>query len=115
MAMAQAFSDAVQGVIHRVRRPQRDPPPPELELGDLHQTTVVGSTNGTEHANQIGITPLLQSPSLETWNSPKKNTFRLAAVFWSFFVCGANDAAYGVRIQSSPLPENSTVRYTDLL
>jgi hypothetical protein len=96
MAMAQAFSDAV----HRVRRPQRDPPPPELELGDLHQTTVVGSTNGIEHANQVGITPLLQSPSLETWNSPKKNTFRLA-VYWSFFVCGANDAAYGVRIKSS--------------
>ena len=115
MAMAQAFSEAVQGRIHRVRRPQRDFPPPELELGDLHQTTVVGSTNGIEHPNQIGIIPLLQSPSLETWNSPQKNTLRLAAVFWSFFVCGANDAAYGVRIQSSPLPENLKVRYTDVL
>ena len=113
MAMARAFSDAVQG-IHRVRRSQRDLPSPELELEHPHQITVVGSTNGIEHANQIGITPLLQSPSLETWNSPQKNTFRLAAVFWSFFVCGANDAAYGVRIQSYPLPENPTGRCTDL-
>lgn len=94
--MARALSDAVQG-IHRVRRSQRDLPLPELELGDPHQITVVGSTNGIGQAN--GITPLLQSPSPETWNFPKKNTVRLTAVYWSFFVCGANDAAYGVRIQ----------------
>jgi hypothetical protein len=100
MAVARAFSDAVQG-IRRVRRSQRDLPSPELELADPHQTTVVGSTNEIEHANQIGNTPLLQSPSLETWNSPKENAVRLAAVYWSFFVCGANDAAYGVRIQIS--------------
>jgi hypothetical protein len=99
MAMARAFSDAVQG-IHRVRKSQRDLPLPELELGDPHQITVVGSTNGIERASEIGITPLLQSPSPETWNSPKENTVRLAAVYWSFFLCGANDAAYGVRIQS---------------
>jgi hypothetical protein len=99
MAMARAFSDAVQG-IKRVRRPQRDLPLQELGIGDPHQIIVVGSTNEIEQASQIGITPLLQSPSPETWKSPKKNTVRLAAVYWSFFVCGANDAAYGVRIQS---------------
>ena len=96
--MARAFPNAVQG-IHRVRGSQRDSPLPELELRDLHHLTIVGSTNGIEQAHQIAITPLLSSPSPETWKFPQKNTVRLAAVYWSFFVCGANDAAYGVRIQ----------------
>lgn len=35
---------------------------------------------------------------VEKWNYPKGNTFRVAAVFWNLFVCGANDAAYGALI-----------------
>lgn len=32
----------------------------------------------------------------ERWNESKTNVFRVAAIFWSFFMMGANDAAYGV-------------------
>ena len=34
----------------------------------------------------------------EKWNSPRINTWRLGAVFWSMMIMGANDAAYGVSI-----------------
>lgn len=34
--------------------------------------------------------------ALEKWNSPRSNIYRTFATFWSFFVMGANDAAYGV-------------------
>lgn len=37
--------------------------------------------------------------ALQKWNSPRSNTGRIAAVFWSLMVMGANDASYGV---SSP-------------
>lgn len=33
--------------------------------------------------------------ALEKWNSPRSNIYRTFATFWSFFVMGANDAAYG--------------------
>lgn len=32
---------------------------------------------------------------LETWNSPRRNIYRVGATFWSFIVMGMNDATYG--------------------
>lgn len=31
-----------------------------------------------------------------TWNSPRINMWRVFATFWSFFIVGLNDGAYGV-------------------
>ncbi|KAH6981552.1 hypothetical protein BKA56DRAFT_672363 [Ilyonectria sp. MPI-CAGE-AT-0026] len=42
--------------------------------------------------------PSMASRALEKWNYPRGNAFRVAAVFWSLFVSGANDAAYGALI-----------------
>ncbi|KAL8366783.1 hypothetical protein RB595_008767 [Gaeumannomyces hyphopodioides] len=33
--------------------------------------------------------------TLQRWNQPGVNRWRVAAAFWGFIVCGANDAAYG--------------------
>ncbi|EGU74275.1 hypothetical protein FOXB_15203 [Fusarium oxysporum f. sp. conglutinans Fo5176] len=35
---------------------------------------------------------------VEKWNEPIGNAFRVGAVYWSLFVSGANDAAYGALI-----------------
>jgi hypothetical protein len=51
------------------------------------QTSLRNVTNHTDPA----------SPEPERWNQPRANAPKLLAVFWSFFIMGANDAAYGVR------------------
>ncbi|KAF5010541.1 hypothetical protein FDECE_3310 [Fusarium decemcellulare] len=33
--------------------------------------------------------------AVERWNEPRRNSYRLLASFWSFFIMGANDSAYG--------------------
>ncbi|RXG41307.1 hypothetical protein VDGE_09630 [Verticillium dahliae] len=42
--------------------------------------------------------PTTSTPVVESWKYPRSNLFRVAATFWSFLVCGANDAAYGALI-----------------
>lgn len=39
--------------------------------------------------------------ALEKWNHPRVNVYRTLATFWTFLVMGANDAVYGVSIQTS--------------
>ena len=34
----------------------------------------------------------------ERWNNPKRNTYRLAAIFYAFVIFGMNDASYGALI-----------------
>lgn len=62
-----------------------------------------GSDDNSNEATQAGHDdgpPLHTAPvhALEKWNDPKGNVFRIAAVYWSLFVSGANDAAYGALI-----------------
>lgn len=59
-----------------------------------------GSSHDTDGQADEDGSPLHPSVSrtVEGWNYPKGNTFRVAAVFWSLFVSGANDAAYGALI-----------------
>lgn len=44
--------------------------------------------------------PAPRVDAAQKWNEPSINTFRVAACFWSLFVMGANDAAYGALIPS---------------
>ena len=42
--------------------------------------------------------PTTSAPQLQRWNSPRINTWRCFATFYSFIILGANDAAYGALI-----------------
>ncbi|KAG7408210.1 putative O-acetyltransferase CAS1 [Fusarium oxysporum f. sp. rapae] len=55
-----------------------------------------------EHDNFTGsgdeVAPPRATLVVEKWNEPIGNAFRVGAVYWSLFVSGANDAAYGALI-----------------
>ncbi|CRK12952.1 hypothetical protein BN1723_009862 [Verticillium longisporum] len=62
----------------------------------------LGSHEGPRDAD-MGVrdslpAPTTSTPVVESWKYPRSNLFRVAATFWSFLVCGANDAAYGALI-----------------
>ena len=57
-----------------------------------------------QHSNQVPDAPTsiedgrsrsTQRQNLQSWNKPRRNTFRLLAVYYSFIVFGLNDGAYG--------------------
>jgi hypothetical protein len=50
----------------------------------------------TEIAGQAPDPPPAAFSALERWNYPRKNFWRYIATLFSFFVLGANDAAFGV-------------------
>ncbi|KAF5023558.1 hypothetical protein F66182_4371 [Fusarium sp. NRRL 66182] len=54
--------------------------------------------NDYDQTSQREEAPPMASLAVEKWNHPKSNALRVAAVFWSLFVSGANDAAYGALI-----------------
>ncbi|KAF5688357.1 tetracycline resistance protein [Fusarium denticulatum] len=64
----------------------------------------LGSRNDheDEHDNFTGsgdeAAPSRATLVVEKWNEPIGNAFRVGAVYWSLFVSGANDAAYGALI-----------------
>ncbi|KAF5986621.1 tetracycline resistance [Fusarium coicis] len=64
----------------------------------------LGSRNDheDEHDNFTGsgdeAAPPRAALVVEKWNEPIGNAFRVGAVYWSLFVSGANDAAYGALI-----------------
>lgn len=39
--------------------------------------------------------PTTATEKLQSWNNPRVNAYRTFSAFWSFFIMGANDAAYG--------------------
>lgn len=55
-----------------------------------------------ESAHDITAAPEDPLPSdhnvttLDSWNNPRSNIYRIGASYWSLLVTGANDAAYGV-------------------
>lgn len=71
----------------------------------------LGSHEGPRDAD-MGVrdslpAPTTSTPVVESWKYPRSNLFRVAATFWSFLVCGANDAAYGVCFLFAHLPYHS--------
>lgn len=53
-----------------------------------------------QQADGSALEPPVESfPVLEKWNQSRINIQRTLATFWCFMVMGANDAAYGVRLQ----------------
>ena len=77
-----------------VAKPRDETVLPELSSGRRlnHEDIVYEATNSNEALNTSNV----DGPVLEAWNNPKGNKARLGATYWGFFVCGANDAAYGV-------------------
>lgn len=57
-------------------------------IPDRTQQTSLGDV--TDHTDPA-------SPESERWNQPRATVPKVLAVFWSFLIMGANDAAYGVR------------------
>jgi hypothetical protein len=63
-----------------------NPSQKKIEIGDL------------EDVRGDAAPPNTAVEALQTWHSPLINIFKVLATFWSFFVFGMNDGAYGVRI-----------------
>ncbi|UNI16615.1 hypothetical protein JDV02_003039 [Purpureocillium takamizusanense] len=56
------------------------------------------SSDGRGLLGELGGSEPSPSPPIsvaETWNEPRRNSYRLGAAFWCFLVMGANDSAYG--------------------
>lgn len=53
--------------------------------------------------------PTTVTEKLQEWNNPRVNTYRTFSAFWSFFIMGANDAAYGALLPyvHSNMPRHS--------
>jgi MFS family permease len=57
--------------------------------------------NKDEHmAVEDGMSQSAQRRNLQSWNKPRRNAFRVSAVYCSFFVFGLNDGAYGALLPS---------------
>ncbi|KAI1020937.1 hypothetical protein LB503_009975 [Fusarium chuoi] len=81
----------------------RSYPTQALELETLSLTHEAGAT--PKQPNPVLSTtgrdeaaPPRATLVVEKWNEPIGNAFRVGAVYWSLFVSGANDAAYGALI-----------------
>lgn len=48
-----------------------------------------------EDDNGIANLPILEGAALQRWNEPRGNIARFGATFYSIFVFGLSDAAYG--------------------
>ena len=53
--------------------------------------------SSSENNDPIEIlpSPTTATEKLQAWNNPPVNKYRTFSAFWSFFIMGANDAAYG--------------------
>lgn len=49
--------------------------------------------------------PTTTATVTQKWNYPRANANRVLSCFWSLFVSGANDAAYGVSHLPSPISQ----------
>jgi MFS family permease len=59
-------------------------------------TLVCQSRHGGEHPTvEESQPPSANKETLQSWNKPRRNSFRVLAVYFSFFVFGLNDGAYG--------------------
>lgn len=76
---------------------------PRIELQPLprnpkHSTTAQKYSNVTEDIRGALVPPSTAVEARQIWNHPKINMWRTLATFWSFFIVGMNDGAYGVSI-----------------
>ena len=67
--------------------------PSPLNRGDSGSQRPVDS-NDLE--NSHAVLPAMAVEALQKWNDPPINMWRVFATFYSFFVFGMNDGAYGV-------------------
>ncbi|KAK0845038.1 hypothetical protein LTR03_007720 [Friedmanniomyces endolithicus] len=84
--------------------------PQQEVLGDFHKhaPSITGHSLTSVHSNSSANaadrnetlpSPTTASPdSIELWNKPAINIYRISATFWSFLIMGANDATYGAVI-----------------
>lgn len=76
---------------------------PRIELQPLPQnpkqsTFAQKYINVTEDIRGALVPPSTAVEARQRWNHPQINMWRTLATFWSFFIVGMNDGAYGVCI-----------------
>lgn len=74
-----------------VELPQRAVFPPERD--HIRDDVVSSPAASLEEAPSPGVTVATVK---QRWNGPPVNKYKVAITFLSFFIVGANDAAYGV-------------------
>ncbi|CAG8960667.1 hypothetical protein HYFRA_00013435 [Hymenoscyphus fraxineus] len=75
---------------------------PRIELQPLPQTSKQSFAqkyiNVTEDIRGALVPPPTAVEARQRWNQPRINMWRCLATFWSFFIVGMNDGAYGALI-----------------
>jgi hypothetical protein len=70
-----------------------------IELQPQIQQDVVQHVRQIEEVQHIWnnvVPPDTAVDALQRWNYPRLNLYKVMATFWSFFIFGMNDGAYGV-------------------
>lgn len=80
--------------------------PTGLGESNISLPTATFATGGSQHTNlsdhrqnqDVSSLPGPVAVPLERWNHPRRNTFRVAATFWSLLTMGAQDALNGALV-----------------
>ncbi|KAG8672719.1 hypothetical protein FPOAC2_06121 [Fusarium poae] len=98
---AQAIELQTLDFTHEINTAPKQPNPvlswAGRRLGGSHDDQDQGQDQPPNATDDEAI-PSRAAVVVEKWNEPIGNAFRVAAVFFSLFVSGANDAAYGALI-----------------
>ena len=95
----------MSSALHDAIRPVHSDPAQELYLRsnilleedtNIMSTLVCQSRHDEEHPTaEESLSPSANRDTLQSWNKPRRSSFRVLAVYFSFFVFGLNDGAYG--------------------
>ncbi|GME51337.1 hypothetical protein GTA08_BOTSDO05339 [Neofusicoccum parvum] len=80
------------------RSPTKPPSVKQQRPGSIRSLTLSQAHDGSSKNDDPVETlpsPTTATEKLQAWNNPPVNKYRTFAAFWSFFIMGANDAAYG--------------------
>ena len=70
-----------------------------MEIQEVPQAIVSSESRGELHDGEKMedmFTSTITVEILQEWNHPRINMYRVFATFYSFFIFGMNDGAYGV-------------------
>jgi hypothetical protein len=79
---------------------------PAIELQNMGRDPIRTSEEGRKLGDTTGVSdirddievPIDAVEALQKWNEPRINMWRVFATYFSFFVFGMNDGAYGVSL-----------------
>lgn len=92
-----AHPDAVREVISGQVLELQDRRTDSREDGTDNSVAAVATQQVTDPQTdaQDGSPGAVEGEATQSWKQPRQNAFRVLAVYWSFFVFGLNDGAYG--------------------